>query len=165
MAKATPELWAQAKALFEAGKSFREIDEATGINYKSVERASKKDAWQKGILSQLIIDKVRIDAEIVTLEQTQKDIVTKEVAERLKHIEFFTKASLKVSQMAVRSLGEGSTPMDCKAAMETLKTGMVVSGVVPYYNTPTTFNNTNALQLNHDSVRGEIINRVLSIND
>jgi hypothetical protein len=165
MAKATPELWAQAKALFEAGKSFREIDEATGINYKSVERASKKDVWQKGILSQLIIDKVRIDAKIVTLEQAQKDVVTKEVAERLKHIEFFTKAGLKVASMAIRSMGDEPTPTDCKVVSETLINTMKVSGVVPYYNTPTTINNTNAIQSTHDSVRSEIINRVLSIND
>jgi hypothetical protein len=140
--------WSKSKALFEAGKSYREIDEITGINYKAVERASKKGGWERGKLSQLISDKTRVEAEFVTLESAQAEVVTTEVAERLKHIEFFTKAGLKVASMAVKSMGNDPKPIDCKIVADTLVSTMKVSGVVPYYPTSAVINNTNAQQNN-----------------
>lgn len=162
MAKVSDADWAKAKALFEAGKSFREIDEATGINYKSVERTSKKEAWQKGILSQLILDKTRVDAEFVTLESAQAEVVTNEVSECLKHIDFFTKAGLKVASMAVKSMGNDPKPIDCKIVADTLVSTMKVAGVVPYYPATTTISNVNAQQNNTvDAEQDAIIKKVL----
>jgi hypothetical protein len=163
MAKISDSDWAKARALFEAGKSFREIDEATGINYKSVERTSKKEAWQKGILSQLISDKTRVEAEFVTLESAQAEVVTNEVSERLKHIDWFTKAGLKVASMAVKSMGSDPKPIDCKIVADTLVSTMKVTGVVSYYPAATSITNNNLnAQQNIDSVQDEILNRVLN---
>jgi hypothetical protein len=72
MAKATPQLWAQAKALFETGKSLSEISSATGIDRALISRKAKKEGWQKGIYQQLIQEP--IDCKIVadTLVSTMK---------------------------------------------------------------------------------------------
>ena len=84
MAKATPQLWAQAKALFETGKSLSEISSATGIDRALISRKAKKEGWQKGIYQQLIQDGARVASELSTLESTVKQVVVEEIDELTK---------------------------------------------------------------------------------
>ena len=81
MAKAPQTQWDKAKALFEVGKSFREIELETGLNYKAVERASKKKGaeWKRGRLSQVIQETVRVSNDLSQLTVTEKQVVTQEV--------------------------------------------------------------------------------------
>lgn len=164
MAKATPQLWAQAKALFEIGKSLSEIANETGIDRSNIAKKAKFENWEKGKLQQLITDSVRVSAEITTLNTTAQQVVVKEIDELTKAREFFSNAGLKVASMAVKSLGNEPKPNDCKMVADTLVSTMKVAGVVPYYPAGTTINNTNAQQNNNgdDNVRDEIIKRVLA---
>ncbi len=84
MAKATPQLWAQAKALFETGKSLSEISSATGIDRALISRKAKKEGWQKGIYQQLIQDGSRVASELSTLESTVKQVVVEGIDELTK---------------------------------------------------------------------------------
>ena len=148
MAKATPQLWAQAKALFETGKSLSEISSATGIDRALISRKAKKEGWQKGIYQQLIQDGARVANELSTLESTVKQVVVEGIDELTKTREWFSKAGLKVASMAVKSMGNDPKPIDCKIVADTLVSTMKVSGVVPYYPTSAVINNTNAQQNN-----------------
>jgi predicted P-loop ATPase/GTPase len=148
MAKATPQLWAQAKALFETGKSLSEISSATGIDRALISRKAKKEGWQKGIYQQLIQDGARVASELSTLESTVKQVVVEGIDELTKTREWFSKAGLKVASMAVKSMGNDPKPIDCKIVADTLVSTMKVSGVVPYYPTSAVINNTNAQQNN-----------------
>lgn len=148
MAKATPQLWAQAKALFETGKSLSEISSATGIDRALISRKAKKEGWQKGIYQQLIQDGARVASELSTLESTVKQVVIEGIDELTKTREWFSKAGLKVASMAVKSMGNDPKPIDCKIVADTLVSTMKVSGVVPYYPTSAVINNTNAQQNN-----------------
>ena len=148
MAKATPQLWAQAKALFETGKSLSEISLATGIDRALISRKAKKEGWQKGIYQQLIQDGSRVASELSTLESTVKQVVVEGIDELTKTREWFSKAGLKVASMAVKSMGNDPKPIDCKIVADTLVSTMKVSGVVPYYPTSAVINNTNAQQNN-----------------
>ena len=149
MAKATPQLWAQAKALFETGKSLSEISSATGIDRALISKRSKLEGWQKGIYQQLIQDGARVASELSTLESTVKQVVVEGIDELTKTREWFSKAGLKVASMAVKSMGNDPKPIDCKIVADTLVSTMKVSGVVPsYYPTSAVINNTNAQQNN-----------------
>lgn len=161
MARATPELWAKAKALFETGRSLSEINTETGIDRALISRKAKAEGWKKGVYQQLIQDGVRVAGEISTLESTVQQVVVKDIDELTKAREFFSKAGLKVASMAVKSLGEKPKPNDCKTVADALVSTMKVAGVVPYYPAAATINNNNAVQVNHDSVRAEILKRVL----
>lgn len=161
MARATPELWAKAKALFETGRSLSEINTETGIDRALISRKAKAEGWKKGVYQQLIQDGVRVAGEISTLESTVQQVVVKDIDELTKAREFFSKAGLKVASMAVKSLGEKPKPNDCKTVADALVSTMKVAGVVPYYPAAATINNNNAVQVNHDSVRDEILKRVL----
>lgn len=164
MARATPELWARAKALFETGRSLSEINAETGIDRALISKKAKADKWEKGVYQQLIQDGARVASEISTLESTVQQVVVKDIDELTKAREFFSKAGLKVASMAVKSLGEKPKPGECKVVADTLVSTMKVAGVVPYYPAGTTINNTNAQQNNNgeDNVRDEIIKRVLA---
>ena len=165
MARATEADWIKARALFETGKSLNEISRATGIDRATISKKSKTELWAKGKFQQLILDGARVVEEISTLDSTVQQLVVEGIDELAKAREFYFKAGQRVAQLAVKSLGTAPNPAECKTVSETLVNTMKVSGIVPYYNAPATINNTNAIQSNHDSVRSEIISRVLSKND
>jgi hypothetical protein len=163
MARATPELWAKAKALFETGRSLSEINAETEIDRALISRKAKAEGWKKGIYQQLIQDGVRVAGEISTLESTVQQVVVKDIDELTKAREFFSKAGLKVASMAVKSLGEKPKPSDCKTVADALVSTMKVAGVVPYYPVGTTINNTNAQQNNNDDdFRDELIRQIFN---
>ncbi len=79
MAKATQAQWDKAKALYEAGKSLREIELETEISKDSIARAAKKETWNHGILRQVTQDSVRVLTDLRQLNDTQKEVVSKEI--------------------------------------------------------------------------------------
>jgi hypothetical protein len=148
MAKATATDWAQAKALFESGKSLSEINAQTGIDRSTISKRAKTEGWEKGKFQQLIQDAARVSGEISTLDSTAQQVVVKEIDELTKAREFYSKAGQKVAMMAVKSMGSDPKPIDCKIVADTLISTMRVSGVVPYYPAGSTINNINAQQNN-----------------
>jgi hypothetical protein len=148
MAKATATDWAQAKALFESGKSLSEINAQTGIDRSTISKRAKTEGWEKGKFQQLIQDAARVSGEISTLDSTAQQVVVKEIDELTKAREFYSKAGQKVAMMAVKSMGSDPKPIDCKIVADTLVSTMRVSGVVPYYPAGSTINNINAQQNN-----------------
>ena len=161
MAKATASDWANARAFFETGKSLSEISAATGIDRATISKRAKNEGWVKGKFQQLITEGARVVEEISTLDSTVQQLVVNGIDELAKAKEFYFKAGQKVAVMAVKSLGTAPTPVQCKVVADTLVSTMKVSGVVPYYPAAATINNHNAVQVNHDSVRDEILKRVL----
>lgn len=143
MAKPTAEQWAKARALYEAGKSLREIEKETKINYRTVDRMAKKETWNQGGLSQLIHDTARVKAEFVTLEMSQQAIVSKEVARILDGKEFYATNARKAVKMGLVALSKDPTPAGMKTVMDGMKTGMIVEGLVPFYPAPASISNTN----------------------
>jgi len=82
MSKATQAQWDKAKALYEAGKSLREIELETGISKSTIAGRAVNDksgAWIKGKTVQLIKDVVRVSGQIGQLNRTQSDVIAKEV--------------------------------------------------------------------------------------
>lgn len=139
----TQEQWDKAKALFEAGKSLRDIEGQTGINYRTVARRAADDGWIKGRLSQLIDDSVRIKSEIVTFNDVTREVVTKEVDERTKHIQFFNNATLKNLSVMMKKINDDTDIVEHRVAQEAISKGRdTVIGKQP----DTVVNNTNAQQ-------------------
>lgn len=122
-----------AIALFRAGHSLRDCEKLTGINYRKVEREAKKRGVEKGDLSQLTSSIAKNTAEFVTLSVTEQDSVTKEVAKQLEGIAFYNHHARLVSKIALKSLQADMTPANAKTTMATLKEGLVVEGLVPFY--------------------------------
>jgi len=60
-------------------------------------------------------------------------------------MQFYTTHARIVSKIALKSLQSDMTNQNAKTAMATLKEGMVVEGLVPFYQN-STINNTNAQQ-------------------
>lgn len=153
MAKVSPEKWAKAKALFTNGKSYREIGELLNIPFSTVRDRAKSEGWVKGEIAQVIADTVRVEAKIRTLETAQQEIVRSEVSKQLEGMDFYATNARKVAKVSLTSLAKDQTAANAKIAMETLKTGMVVEGLVPYYPNAATINNTNAQQNNEKVVK------------
>ena len=128
-----PEAWDKARALFEAGKSLRDIEQQTKIPKGTIEYRAKKEDWQKGCLGQLITDKSSVDAKFQSLNQTQKTVVLNEVERLNKLKEFFSDKAIEVSNVALKSLERNPSTKAAFETMQTLEKGMKVSGVVPFY--------------------------------
>jgi hypothetical protein len=148
MAKPTQQQWDKAKALYTNGKSYREIGELLQIPFSTVRDKAKSEGWKKGELAQVILDKIKVETEIRTLEPAQQDIVRSEVNKQLEAMEFYSTNARKVAKVALSGLSKEMTPAAAKTTMEVLHKGMVVEGVVPYYPNAPTINNTNAQQNN-----------------
>lgn len=115
MAKVTEQVWAKAKALYEKGTSLRAIELETDIPYKTIDNRAKKNAWQKGSLAQLIDDTVRVKAEFGTLNLAQQEIVSAEVDQRTKHIQFFSHAAVTNVKQAMSDVCDGQADYQRRA--------------------------------------------------
>lgn len=145
MAKPTPEAWAKARALFELGKSYRDISKVLKIPVTTLSDRAKLETWKKGELVQLIADGVRVEATIRTLETEQQDTVREAVSKQLEGLEFYATNARKVAKMGMVALSKDNTPANSKVVMEMMKTSMIVEGIVPFYPNAI-INNTNAQQ-------------------
>lgn len=146
MAKPTDKQWAKAKALYGNGKSLREIEKAVGIPYKTVEYRAKKEGWSSTEVAQAIQDKVRVEAAILHMDVAQQDLVQQEVQKQLEGMQFYNTHARIVAKIALKSLQADMTPANAKTTMATLKEGLIVEGIVPFYQNAPTINNTNAQQ-------------------
>jgi len=135
-----------AIALFREGHSPRECEKLTGINFMKIVREAKKRGVEKGDLIQLESSIASNTAEFVTLNVTEQDSVTKSVAKQLEGTEFYSTHARIVAKIALKSLQADMTPQNAKTTMATLKEGLIVEGIVPFYPNAPTINNTNAQQ-------------------
>jgi len=92
--KSNPETWALARSLFEAGKSFRDIEAETKIPYKTVCNRSKSEGWVKGTLAQVISNRIKAKVEFGTLNKAQQEIVEKISSDAVKQMEFLNSAAM-----------------------------------------------------------------------
>lgn len=123
MAKTTESDWMKAKAMYEADKSFRQIADATGIDNSNISKKAKKEGWQRGILPQLIVDTARVREEFTNLLPHQQQVVESEVAERLRHIEFFKKSTMKNLATMMRKIDETISIQEHTQAQTALQKG------------------------------------------
>ena len=143
MAKVKPEVWAKAKALREAGKSFREIEKLLNIPFMTISDRAKKEEWEAGKTVQLIKDTIRVEKEIRTLETVQQNVVRDEVARKLEGMEFYASHVRKVVKMGIVSLSKDATPLGMKNVVEGMKGAMQIEGIVPFYPNAVVLNNSN----------------------
>lgn len=146
MAKVSPDKWKKAEALRKAGKSYRAISKELNIPPTTLADRAKRDDWDSNKTEQLIIDAVRVESEIRSLETEQARVVREEVEKQLEGIQFYNTHARIVAKIALKSLHSDMTPANAKTTMSTLKEGLVVEGLVPFYPNAQTINNTNAQQ-------------------
>jgi hypothetical protein len=152
MAKSGPkineDLWAKAKALYECGKSLRQITSETGIDSSNISKRSRKEGWEKEKIPQLIADTVRVKAEFSTLNKPQQEIVTREVDKQIKMLEFFNNSTLKNCSIMMKKVNSDMDIYGHNSVQNTLHKGKeTVFGKTPDVQ----FNNINA-QNNEDKV-------------
>lgn len=123
MARPTQGDWEKAKALYEADKSLRQISDETGIDNSNISKRAKKENWQRGVLPQLIADTARVREEFTALLPHQQQVVESEVAERLRHIEFFKKSTMKNLSTMMRKVDETITIQEHTQAQNALQKG------------------------------------------
>lgn len=123
MAKPTQEKWDKAKALFEAGKSFRDIDKMLGIPFSTIKYRADKEGWEQGKIEQLIIDKTKVLENFAQLNSVQKEVVQKEVEDRLRHITFFNNATIKNLSVMMKKIDEDTGIVEHKIAQDALSKG------------------------------------------
>ena len=147
-------IWAEAKVLFEGGKSLNQIEAATGINRTSVGKKAKKEGWEKGKNLQLILDDVRVHTEKSTLNLQEENFHNAEVDRLSKDtmmINALSRNNMKGLGVHIES-GEMAV-IEHKMAQETIDKASVTLGVnARFSNSGVTINNTNAQQNNHDSM-------------
>lgn len=132
-----------ALALFRSGKSPRECDKLTGINYKKIEREAKKRGIEKGDVSHLVSSIAKNKADFVALPVAVQDIVTKEVDERIKHIQILNNLTLKNLAVMGKKVDADFEMNEHKLFQETInKASEQLLGKDPQ----TVINNTNAQQ-------------------
>jgi hypothetical protein len=110
-----------ACAYYETGKSYRECEMITGMNYKTISNECKRRGIIKGGLAQLVTAKAEVDKQMVVLSSATQNIVSNEAALRQKHIEFFNNAALTNVSEAMKSECDGQ--QDFKARAETINKG------------------------------------------
>jgi hypothetical protein len=148
MARATANQWAQAKALYEAGESLRDISEKTKIDNSNISKRAKKEGWERGILPQIAKDKARIliekkgvDEKITALLPHQREIVENAVIDMLSLSNYFHDAGKEVAEIALQALREEPTSYNAKATMEALKAGRIVTGLDAMHASAAVINN------------------------
>ena len=136
-----------ALALYRSGKSTRECDKLTGINYKKIEREAKKRGVEKGDVSQLTSSMVRDKVEFVSLPVAVQEVVTNDVDERTKHIQILNKMTLKNLSFMNKKMDADFEMVEHKLFQETVnKAAEQLLGKEPQ----TVINNTNAQQNNKE---------------
>lgn len=144
--------WKQAKALFEAGKSFRDIEKEIGISRASLNRTSKKEGWQKGELRQLVSSMAQDRVAFETLEPAQKEIVSQLVDDESERILYFKKKREKIADLAYQRIEKSLLSCEdqhVKSLVEAADKVNVMVETAPRFNpNSTTINNVNAQQNN-----------------
>jgi hypothetical protein len=145
MAKVKPEVWEKAKALREAGKSYREIERLLNIPFMTISDRAKKEGWEVGKTVQLIKDTIRVESEIRTLETVQQEVVRDEVDKQIKMLEFFNNSTLRNCSIMMKKVNSDTDFYGHNSVQNTLLKGKETCfGKMP----DTVITNTNAQQTN-----------------
>ena len=127
--------WDRAKALYQIGKTTREIESTTGIPIATIHRHAKKEGWIHGEVKQTISNGAQFVADLEQQNGTLKQ-------ESLKEIERISKAKgyiENVSLLAIKQISKlmpvATDMKDVKAGVEALNVAMKTTGIVPYYPT------------------------------
>ncbi len=72
-----------ARALYESGKSFREIEYETYLPRSTLQRHAAKQGWQKGCLIPLIQEGVRLAQMMAGLSDDDRRYIENEVARQM----------------------------------------------------------------------------------
>ena len=148
MAKVKPN-WIKAKAMYEAGKSLRDIAKVTFIDNSNISKKAKAEGWYRDSeLPHLISDAVSVNARLTALDLPQLEFITEEIDKQVEGMLFYSSHARKVAKVAIDKLKDEPSIFGAKTAMATLKEGMIVEGLVPFYPNSTTINNSNAQQNN-----------------
>jgi hypothetical protein len=123
MARPTKGDWDKAKALHEADKSLRQISDETRIDNSNIAKRAKKEEWQRGVLPKLIEDTARVREEFTALLPHQQRVVEDAVIERLKHVEFFKRSTMKNLSTMMRKVDETITIQEHTQAQTALQKG------------------------------------------
>ena len=123
MARPTKGDWDKAKALYEADKSLRQISDETRIDNSNIAKRAKKEEWQRGVLPKLIEDTARVREEFTALLPHQQRVVEDAVTERLKHLEFFKRSTMKNLSTMMRKVDETITIQEHTQAQNALQKG------------------------------------------
>jgi hypothetical protein len=123
MARQTKGDWDKAKALYEADKSLRQISDETRIDNSNIAKRAKKEEWQRGVLPKLIEDTARVREEFTALLPHQQRVVEDAVIERLKHVEFFKRSTMKNLSTMMRKVDETITIQEHTQAQNALQKG------------------------------------------
>ena len=131
MGKISLERWELARALFEAGKSLSVIIAETEIAKSTLSERSKKDAWEKGLNEQLILDDVRVQLEKANLNDLQSKIHAKEV-ERLTSSRLMTINLTRANLIGISDKllnPDAMTIFDHKIVGDTIDTASLTLGI------------------------------------
>ena len=123
MAKTTQSDWDRARALYEADKSLRQIADETRIDNSNIAKRAKKENWQRGVLPKLIEDTTRVREEFTALLPQQQKVVEDAVTERLRHLDFFKRSTMKNLSTMMRKVDETLTIQEHSAAQTALQKG------------------------------------------
>jgi len=140
------ELWEKARVMFEAGKTLKDIQHKTNINFSSIAKKAKKEGWEKGVNSKLITNEVNTLVEKSQLSQTQLEFHNTEVEKRTRNIQFIHNASLTNIQTMMKKVDENSTHQEHKFVQETINKAGEALGVIDKSNSNVKIQNTNAQQ-------------------
>ena len=123
MAKTTQSDWDRARALYEADKSLRQIADETRIDNSNIAKRAKKENWQRGVLPKLIEDTTRVREEFTALLPQQQKVVEDAVTERLRHLDFFKRSTMKNLSTMMRKVDETITIQEHTQAQTALQKG------------------------------------------
>ncbi|MDD5267162.1 MAG: hypothetical protein PHO08_08550 [Methylococcales bacterium] len=135
-----------ALALFASGKSPRECEKLTGIPATTISRKAKEQGIIKGSVAQLITDSVRVAVEVGAQNGAVKELIKTEVNKQLQGMEFYSTQARDAVKIGMEALKQEPTVAGMKTALEGMKTGMIVEGLVPFYPNAPVINNTAAAQ-------------------
>ena len=118
-----PEIWNEARIMFEGGKSLNEISATTGIHKGNISKKSNSEGWIKGKLQPLINDSVRVATEKATLSNPEVAFVNNEIAEKTKHLQFIHNATLKNLSVQMKKVNDNTTHQEHKFVQESINKG------------------------------------------
>jgi hypothetical protein len=175
MAKIKPD-WTKAKAMYETGKSLRQIACETYIDNSNISKRAKKDGWVRTAeIPQLIVDAVSVQERITALDLPHKEIVTAEIKKQIdeaekkrKHLEFLENSTYQnlthMMKKVIPHKDKKGNVIDPEAsisehvqAQNALNKG---AELLAGKNPDTVINNTNAQQNNSSDVLKEIAERL-----
>jgi hypothetical protein len=147
--------WGKARALFESGKSNREVSAHTGIPYKTIEYRAKKEGWNRGEIAHTILEAVRVAEDIAQLNPAQQKIVKEQVGSKLTLLGFRDNFAEKAMERVIDRIGL-CEDRDIKSIVEAADKVCIMAEIAPRFNPNTAIiNNTNAQQNNEKVIRVE----------